>query len=204
VSLLLTAFGPFGRFTQNPSEEVAKVILDRSRSLGIQDVVVHILPVEYEAAGQKIRGLIRDVLPDLCICLGVDGGRDTICIESVARNRDDSNEADNAGKLGVGAPILAGGLESYSSNLPLLLLQRTLSEQGLRSTISVDAGGYVCNHVFYLACHEVALLGLNTRYGFIHIPSSYKPDVLVEGLWACLLSLPEFQVKMPGPPQGAG
>ena len=43
-------------------------------------------------------------------------------------------------------------------------------------------GGYVCNDIFYLACHQYA--GTATKIGFVHVP------LLPEMVWDESLALP--------------
>jgi pyrrolidone-carboxylate peptidase len=43
---------------------------------------------------------------------------------------------------------------------------------------SNDAGGFVCNHVYYRAAHLVASAGLPTRVGFVHLPVAHEAPQL--------------------------
>jgi pyroglutamyl-peptidase len=49
-------------------------------------------------------------------------------------------------------------------------MREALIQRGISAIISDDAGAYVCNHVFYLARHEVECLGIGSLCGFIHVP----------------------------------
>jgi pyrrolidone-carboxylate peptidase len=68
----------------------------------------------------------------------------------------------------------------------------------ISAAISNHAGTYVCNHVFYLARHEVELLGTNSACGFIHLPplserregaphvEGLPLEVMIEAVECCL------------------
>jgi pyrrolidone-carboxylate peptidase len=62
----------------------------------------------------------------------------------------------------------AGG--RYPSTLPLDDLARELSSRSLPWAWSDDAGGFLCNHVFYRARAWVEQAGLQIPCGFIHLP----------------------------------
>ncbi|CAN5508237.1 hypothetical protein BH18THE1_BH18THE1_12280 [soil metagenome] len=54
--------------------------------------------------------------------------------------------------------ILLGRPISYKSTLPLERIYRSLMDRNIPVTMSDDAGKYICNYVFYLACHQIKLL----------------------------------------------
>jgi len=45
-----------------------------------------------------------------------------------------------------------------------------LRKLGIPAFISNHAGTFVCNHIVYVARHEVARLHIRARCGFIHVP----------------------------------
>jgi pyroglutamyl-peptidase len=77
---------------------------------------------------------------------------------------------DNAGLSPVGNVIVPTGPPAYWSTLPIENMRDALEECGIPATISNHAGTYVCNHVFYLARHEVEYLEIDSECGFIHVP----------------------------------
>src|SRR5262249_60108677 len=104
------------------------------------------------------------------VCLGVGRDRDALCLDRVALNLDDCEEPDNAGQSPAGQLIVADGPLAYWSTLPLERIRQALRARDVRVRITNHAGTYVCNHVFYVARHELETLGSRAPCGFIHVP----------------------------------
>jgi pyroglutamyl-peptidase len=166
MTILLTGFTPFGGLTTNPSQGIVEALAAR----GAADLVAEVLPTEFAAAGRRVGELIRQLRPRAVVCLGVGRDRDAVCLERVALNLDDCEEPDNAGHAPAGQLIAPDGPLAYWSTLPLERMRATLRQRGVRVRISNHAGTYVCNHVFYLARHELETLGSRAPCGFIHVP----------------------------------
>ncbi|MBI3894640.1 MAG: pyroglutamyl-peptidase I [Acidobacteria bacterium] len=170
MTILVTGFGPFGRWKVNPSERVVQALAKQAHLRGEGDLVTEILPTEYVRAGKRIRQLLRRIRPGAVVCLGVAFARRAISLERIALNLDDDPLPDNAGQIRSGCLIVRGGAAAYWSTLPLEQLRRALVKRGIPVTVSNHAGAYLCNHVFYLARHEMELLGNHAPCGFIHVP----------------------------------
>ena len=170
MKLLLTGFEPYGAVEVNPSEQVVRRIAERAQRRGSDDLITEILPTEFIAAGQRIRKLIRKFRPEAVLCLGVAPKRDKISLERVALNLDDDALPDNAGRVREGRQIVPGGPVAYWSTLPLERIRKRLEKRGIPVSYSNHAGTYLCNHVFYVACHEMERKGHRSRYGFLHLP----------------------------------
>jgi pyroglutamyl-peptidase len=163
---LVTGFNRFGGFERNPSQAVVEA-LEAQAPAGL---ILRVLPTEFEAAGAEIKSLIQRHRPDRILCLGLNARIASINLERVAVNVDDAAAPDNAGLLRSGEPILPGGPAAYLSTLPLGAMAAELGRRKIPAGISNHAGTYVCNHVFYLARHEVESLGLGSSCGFVHLP----------------------------------
>lgn len=50
-------------------------------------------------------------------------------------------------------------------------LEKMLTDSGVKTVISNNAGDYLCNHVFYIALKHIQDNNLKTNMMFIHIPS---------------------------------
>lgn len=146
----------------------------RARSRAQKDLFTAILPTEFNAAGKKIRRLIRAIRPAAVVCLGVAASRKTISLERVALNLDDEALPDNAGRVRLGRPIARGGPAAYWSTLPLERMRQALEKSGIAANISNHAGTYVCNHVFYVVRHEIERMKARSRCGLIHVPDVRK------------------------------
>ena len=159
--VLLTGFEPFGNATSNPSGEIVKQISGDS-------IVTAILPVAYTQSADRLLSLIEQHKPDVVICLGQAEGRTAITPERVAINLDDARLADNEGVLRNDVKILDDGPDAYFSTLPVNELVAAIKAQGIPAAVSLSAGTFLCNHVFYVAQNKFA--GSDVRSGFVHVP----------------------------------
>lgn len=165
MRILLTGFGPFPGVPRNPSQSVVERFPDRLAGQEIHRVV---LPTIYDKAGTTIETLLLETTPDICLCLGV-AANDFLRLETVARNHGTVGIADQSGAVRTG-PIAPDGPELYSCTLPFEAVHDALKLRGIAADLSDDAGGYVCNHVFYSARHAVTRHRLATACGFLHVP----------------------------------
>ena len=161
TKVLLTGFEPFGKASSNPSGEIVKQISG-------ENIVTAILPVAYAQSAERLLALIAEHNPDVVICLGQAEGRKEITPERVAINLDDARLADNEGVLRNDAKILEDGPDAYFSTLPIKEIVEAIKAVGVPAAVSLSAGAFLCNHVFYVAQNKFA--GTKIRSGFVHVP----------------------------------
>ena len=161
TKVLLTGFEPFGNASLNPSGEIVKQING-------DNIVTAILPVAYAQSAERLLALIAEHNPDVVICLGQAEGRKEITPERVAINLDDARLADNEGVLRNDVKILADGPDAYFSTLPVKEIVEAIKASGVPAAVSLSAGAFLCNHVFYVAQNRFA--GTKIRSGFVHVP----------------------------------
>jgi len=161
TKVLLTGFEPFGTATSNPSGEIVKQISG-------DNIVTAILPVAYAQSGERLLQLIAEHNPDVVICLGQAEGRTQITPEKVAINLDDARIADNEGVLRNDMKIIDVGPDGYFSTLPVNEIVEAIKAKGVPAAVSLSAGAFLCNHVFYVAQNKFA--GTKVRSGFVHVP----------------------------------
>jgi pyroglutamyl-peptidase len=161
TTILLTGFEPFGTATSNPSGEIVKQISG-------ENIVTAILPVAYAQSAEQLLSLIEQHKPDVVICLGQAEGRTHITPEKVAINLDDARLADNEGVLRSDVKILEDGPAAYFSTLPVKDMVEAMKAQGIPAAVSLSAGAFLCNHVFYVAQNK--FVGTAVRSGFVHVP----------------------------------
>ena len=159
--VLLTGFEPFGTATSNPSGEIVKQISG-------DNIVTAILPVAYAQSAERLLELIAEHNPDVVICLGQAEGRTQITPEKVAINLDDARLPDNAGVQRSDVKILNDGPDAYFTTLPVKEMIDAAKAAGVPASVSLSAGAFLCNHVFYVAQNKFA--GTKVRSGFIHVP----------------------------------
>ena len=161
TKVLLTGFEPFGKATLNPSGEIVKQISG-------DNIITAILPVAYAQSAERLLALIAEHNPDVVICLGQAEGRTQITPEKVAINLDDARLADNEGVLRNDVKILEDGPDAYFSTLPIKEIVEAIKATGVPASVSLSAGAFLCNHVFYVAQNKFA--GTKIRSGFVHVP----------------------------------
>ena len=161
AKILLTGFEPFGKATLNPSGEIVKKISG-------EDIVTAILPVAYNSSAAALLELIEEHNPDVVIMLGQAESRTQITPERIAINLDDARIPDNEGVLRLNQEIINGGPVAYKSTLPVVEIVEALKVAEIPAAISLSAGAFLCNHIFYIAQHNFA--GSAVRSGFIHVP----------------------------------
>jgi pyroglutamyl-peptidase len=161
TTLLLTGFEPFGKATLNPSGEIVKQISGNN-------IVTAILPVAYARSAERLLALIAEHNPDVVICLGQAEGRTHVTPERIAINLDDARLADNEGVIRNDVPIVVGGPVAYESTLPIKEIVKAVNDAGVPAAVSLSAGAFLCNHVFYVA--QDHFNGTKVRSGFVHVP----------------------------------
>jgi pyroglutamyl-peptidase len=162
LSVLLTGFEPFGGSTVNPSQRLVDA-LDG-------EVATAVLPVSYERAADALRGAIAGHQPDVVIAFGQADGRTGISVERFAHNLDEGTTTDNDEAPGSGLPIDPDGPAAYPSTLPVDDIVAALRVDGIPATPSRDAGGFLCNHVFYVLMGLLERERPDARGGFVHVP----------------------------------
>lgn len=182
LRILVTGFEPFGNYTKNPSNELVKFINNSNDTL-IDGVICEAitLPVTYFESWHMLRDEIKKFKPDYILSFGYAPGSSKIQIEKFASNYD-NGYADNKSKRHYG-PIVKDAPKTYHSELPIEKIIFSLTKKGIPVTASSDAGGYICNHIFFQERHFTASHE-NIRSGFIHLPDwTVKGE---KGVWNVL------------------
>ncbi len=165
MPILVTGFEPFAGATLNPSQLIVAALAESSIA---ENLVLEVLPVEYQQAGERLGDLIGQHNPHTVICIGQAEGRASISIETRAQNLDDANLADNSGETRSGQAISSDGEPELPTTLPVDALLERLTQAGIPAELSTSAGTFVCNHIFYVMQQLLADTGV--RSGFIHVP----------------------------------
>jgi pyroglutamyl-peptidase len=155
TDILVTGFEPFGENAVNPSQLLA------------EELGGVVLPVSYARAADALREAIRERKPDVVLCFGLADNREAISVERFAHNLDEASTTDNDAANGSGAEIDVAGPLAFRSTLPVDAIVAALREQEIPAEVSRDAGGFLCNHVFYVLMRE---LGKDQIGGFVHVP----------------------------------
>ena len=169
--ILLTGFEPFDGAAENPSWEAVRLVSD---TISGQEVRRLRLPVEYGRAASLLREEIARLRPEIVLCTGVAGGRNAVTPELVAINYRWARIPDNAGQQYSGQPIVPQGETARMTRLPVHAMIDSLKEESIPASLSLSAGAYVCNDVYY------ALLACEKEFGhrglFVHVPGADALD----------------------------
>lgn len=165
--VLVTGFEPFGGEAINPSWEVAQRL--HGAVIGDAQVRAVCLPCAFDAALPALDEALRRAKPACVIALGLAGSRSAVSVERVAVNLIDARIPDNQGAQPVDVPVQAGGAAARFSTLPVKAVVQALAQVGIAAELSMSAGAFVCNQVFYGLMQRLARRR-GCRGGFIHLP----------------------------------
>jgi pyroglutamyl-peptidase len=171
--LLVTGFEPFGGDTVNASERVAAALhgsvieVDGRRAR----VVAERLPCVFGQARARLAAALGEWQPLAVLALGLAAGRPGLTPERVAVNLADARIADNAGLQPRDEPVVPGGPAAYFGTLPAKAMVAAMRRIGAPAELSLSAGSFVCNELFYGLMHQLATAGPpGCRGGFMHLP----------------------------------
>lgn len=164
--VLITGFEPFGNSKLNPSALLVER-LDKERIPGVELHSI-VLPVEFDRSVQILLQKIEECGPDFVVSFGQAEGRTGITPEKVAINFDDARIPDNSGDQRKNKKIDENGPDAYFSTMPVEKMVEAIKSEGIVSALSLSAGAFVCNHLFYEV--QRALQGSAIKSGFIHLP----------------------------------
>lgn len=171
ATILLTGFEPFDGETENPSGLLVRALAEEHRT----GLVTAVLPVAFDRAALALRALIETHRPDRVVLLGQAGGRNRVTAEMVAVNFRDARIPDNDGMKPYREKILKSAPDAYLSTAPVYALVDRMRADGIPAAVSMTAGTYVCNELYFSALHWMAGHGETV---FVHLP--YLPAQATE------------------------
>jgi pyroglutamyl-peptidase len=189
-TVLVTGFEAFGNTPVNPAELVARE-LDGQRVEGAE-IVSRIVPNTFFKCIDFVQAAIEEVEPELVIMMGEYGGRATVTVERICQNLNDSTRyelVDNEGCALQGQLTAADGPAAYYATVPLRAMVKAMRDAGIPADISDAPGTFCCNHLMYGVLHYLAVSGLPTRAGWIHLPHLPEVAALPENLGAPSMSM---------------
>jgi pyroglutamyl-peptidase len=168
MKALVTGFSPFGGDAINPSYEAVRRL---PKHIGRLEIVTAELPTSFARAPRRLRALIVREQPGIVLCVGLAAERPGISVERVAINLCDARIADNDGFQPCDKPVVPRAPPAYFSTLPVTQAVTALTNVGIPAQVSLSAGTFVCNHVFYSLMHAAAKDPRSRRAGFVHVPA---------------------------------
>jgi pyroglutamyl-peptidase len=162
--VLVTGFEPFGGADVNPSQKLVGALA--SDPPPEVELATAVLPVAWERATDELLHALESERPELVVCFGQADGRAHLSVERFALNFDEGT--DEAGEERR-AEIATDSPVAFRSSLPVDAIIEALRAGGIPATPSRDAGGFLCNHVFYVLMRALAARP-GVRGGFVHVP----------------------------------
>ena len=173
--ILLTGFCPFLGEKVNPSQIILEKI-DQSEQFK-SSVDTLLLPVSFQQAVPLLLEKMQQHPYDYVLMLGQAGGRAKVNLERVALNWLETEYPDEDGYKPQQGVISAGPEQALFSAAPLSQWKESLERHGHPVVISLSAGGYVCNYLYYHALSWIKSQQTKTQACFIHVP--YLPEQVV-------------------------
>ncbi len=170
-TVLLAGFEPFAGAGINPAQEIAHA-LDTWQPIDGHNVVGISLPCEFGKARECLNNARTMHQATVVLALGLAANRSHISLEKIAANFIDARIPDNAGIQPIDCAVIEGAPAAYFSSLPLRRILAQLRAVAIPAEISLTAGSYVCNELFYGLMHQTATHpdGIQAA-GFIHVPA---------------------------------
>jgi pyroglutamyl-peptidase len=169
-TILVTGFEPFGGETVNASWEAARKLEGWRRDE--LAAVARLLPCAYDASVKELVRAIEKVRPEAVLMTGQAARRGMVCVERFARNLDDAAAPDNLGVLRKAVRISEAAPERLEAAAPVRAIAHAIREAGIPARVSRNAGGFVCNHLYFGALRYLGALGRPTRAVFLHLPAT--------------------------------
>jgi pyroglutamyl-peptidase len=167
--ILVTGFEPFGGKAENSSWEGARS-LDGKDVAGMKVVAVR-LPVVWQKAGDELAAAVARHRPSAVVCFG-QGRPEGVSVEKVALNLRRPRLPDNEGRMRPSEKVVEGGPDRYESPEPVDEVVKAVRAVKADAGTSTDAGGYLCNEVFYRLEH-IRHAGEHRPAAcfFVHVPA---------------------------------
>ena len=167
-TILVTGFEPFGGETVNASWEAAQKL--EGWRHGDTVAVARLLPCAYDASVKKLVNAIETVRPDALLMTGQAARRAVVCVERFAHNLDDATAPDNDGALRRALRISRAAPEWLETTVSVRMIAKAIKEAGIPARVSRDAGGFVCNHLYFGALQYLSEKRSAIPAVFVHLP----------------------------------
>ncbi len=188
--LLLTGFGPFPGAPDNPTGPLIQALARRLRKDGFR-VSTHVFETTYAAVDRDLPRLLKRVRPGALLMFGLANKARGLRVESRARNRI-ARFPDASYAIPKSRVVDADGARSLAIRAPKAALLRAAKSRGLPARLSVNAGDYLCNYLYWHALAATPKTGGAGKAAFIHVPlpsDRFTLERLIESSEAVALAL---------------
>ncbi|MBK8170617.1 MAG: hypothetical protein IPK60_09775 [Sandaracinaceae bacterium] len=165
TQVLVTGFAPWAAHERNPSTDVARAM--HGMQLGNVCFQAHApLPVEFVNAASLALEDARAIGAGAILALGLAAKTDYIRVERRGHNLCTTTEPDAKGRVLTNQSLVATAPATLDTNFDVDEIVATLKAHDLDARVSDDAGGYVCNDLYFRL-----LAGARLPTLFIHLPA---------------------------------
>lgn len=182
--VLITGFGPFPGFADNPSAWFVETLAKR-QDLPELKFDARVLPTAWEDVA-LIPRLFETLQPHAMIHFGVSERDQAFSIERSAHNRV-ARQPDARGTTPEARTIRAGGPTRFDTPFPAAALAAHLRRSGFAARTSRSAGSYLCNFLYYHSLEWACRRRNAPPVIFVHIPpwtrtrGPFSRDSLLDG-----------------------
>lgn len=165
MTLLLTSFAPWKAHQESNSSDDLVYLLAERKQLPTNTILIRRLPVHFQLAPCQVLSALFQYKPDTVVCCGMAESRSLLNLERYGR--------------------------SHHDRLETSLDLEQLCEHTKWTTISEDAGNYVCNALYFQLLAHIRQNDLATRALFIHVPplNAYNREAIAQDLHKILAEL---------------
>lgn len=167
-TVLVSYFDAYGGAKANNSETVARLLLAKSRGMGLPfEIRLCRVQTKFDVSFAELRECLNTLPEKPVLVLGLGETGCDLKIEIMARNLDKTFGADNAGVERKNTPIVKGAPAAVGLTYPLAEMFCALGNDDQKSTIiSNNAGSFVCNNLAF----QTVWFESQLHYGFMHVP----------------------------------
>lgn len=162
----MTGFDAWSTHERNPSTDVA-LAMDGITVNGATFSAHAPLPVQFETAAAVALKEAYVSGASAILALGLAAKTDHIRVETRGRNLCATSEPDAEGRVKTNEPLLKGAPEFINTRLAPQRIVDILVAHKIDARLSDDAGGYVCNDLYFRLLHAQAIPVV-----FVHIPTN--------------------------------
>jgi pyroglutamyl-peptidase len=167
-TILVTGFEPFGGESVNASWEAAKRL--EGWRCGEFAAVARLLPCAYDCSVKEFVRAFEALQPEAVLMTGQAARRAVVSVERYARNLDDAPAPDNRGVTRTAAKIVGEGPDRLEAAAPVKAIADAIRAAGIAARVSTNAGGFICNHLYFGALQYLSGRKLITPAVFLHLP----------------------------------
>ena len=165
--ILVTGFGPFPGFAENPSAWLVETLAERERAAR-RALDARILPTAW-ADVALIPRLFETLQPHAMIHFGVSARAKAFHIEASAHNRV-ARRDDARGAMLKARTIRESGPSRFDTPFPAADLAAHLRRSGIAARTSRSAGAYLCNFLYYHSLEWALGQRSVPLVVFVHVP----------------------------------